>query len=122
MFYEIGGFRNPSTAQTVDGFSVQVLGPLRGVRYQSSEMNSVEIKPNDLDYLSLSKVPGVVGASTGLTVDFMTTNELPIGGRVQINLQDETLQPPLEEPFELECATQIPGGLIMPLNCFYNTF
>jgi hypothetical protein len=122
LFFEIGGFKNPATAQTVGDFSVQVLGPLRGVRFQSTEMNSVEIKPNNLDYLSLSKVPGVVGASTGFTTDFMTTNELPVGGTVKISLQDETLQPPLEEPFELECATPSPGGLIMPLSCSYTTY
>ena len=91
LFFEIGGFRNPATAQTLSDFSLQVLGPLRGVRYQSTEMSPVEILPNYLSYLALSKVPGIVGASTGFTTDFMTTNELPIGGTVKVSLQDETL-------------------------------
>ena len=64
-------------------------------------------------------MPGIVGASTGFTTDFISTNELPIGATVKISLQDETLQPPLEE---LECATPSPGGLIMPLSCSYTTY
>ena len=86
FIFEIGGFRNPATSGEYGGFSIQVLGPLRGVRYESTTMLPVEIVPNDLNNLTLLKVPGTVGDTTSFTTLFQTTNEIPLGGYVQVSM------------------------------------
>ena len=107
FFFDLGGFQNPATSQELSGFSVQVLGPHYGVRYQTTEMISAQILPNDLTDLRFVKESGIVGEPTSFDTRLVTNGAIPVGGFTRVNFEDDSLQGPPEtdgEPSLLSCT------------------
>lgn len=85
FYFDLGGFRNPATSQELSGFSVQVLGRLYGVRYQTTEIISAQILPNDLIDLQFVKEAGIVGEPTSFNTRLVTNSAIPEGGFTRVN-------------------------------------